>query len=298
MGISWCAFEVLPEPYNYIALGIILFLLAEPHFLVTIPIIGGFKDKNNFAMEIFGEVYGWRTVFIYFPGACLIVFGIFLIVDFKIATLLFLAVNFFHVNRQSSGVVKLSLISSGVASLELREIISRLLWAPSVLCFSVFVFQQMTGMVIDPGLSWVGFVLALTISMYACWYLSNGCGAAIMSHVTGSLIWLPGLVYEEVLPVIVLGVSMHYLQYLYLSIRVLNGQIHDSSSGKKSRVIGIVGWLIIGSAVMTTAAFNDQLMMAIAIPMFVQMYHFIVDSFLWRGSCPSIRANVVGYVNE
>ena len=131
---------------------IVMFLLAEPHFAMTIPLLYSYR-KNFRDKPIF---------FFYIP--ILIVFGsVYFVFRYSQPLFfIFLIANVYHVNRQSVGFLKLQ-ARYGLFLSKLYEI---LLHAMTFACLYVALFRKAHG--IDVAL--IFFTLAISIMFFASWY--------------------------------------------------------------------------------------------------------------------------------
>lgn len=282
--------------YSVWVLAAILFILAEPHFAITIPLVN-FSERKNFKAKVFGDEYDWGTLFVKLPLFSILIFLILALISFEIATLLFFFINFFHVNRQSSGILKLALRRGGQTNPSRKE--DYFVWITSIICISFFSLK-MAGIEISRNQQLFAIASHLFLTgVFTYWYIKDhqNFKDIILALWTSALMWTPAFFYEDVLPVLLLGVSMHYTQYLYLGFRVLKGQRNDPSFKLKRSPALILIWLVSASTVLTIAAiFEFDHRFFIIFPMCFQLYHFIVDAFLWRASTQEVRTNIMRHV--
>ena len=113
----------------------------------------------------------------------------------------------------------------------------------------------------------------------------------LLTLITGSLIFLPICFMEKPIHALVMGVTMHYSQYLVLTLKVHEGRKKDHEDkieGKNSfsyfsnfiLIISIYG--LVMSILAFAPNYDATLKNLIVIPLVGQMIHFYLDSFLWR----------------
>ena len=121
--------------------------------------------------------------------------------------------------------------------------------------------------------------------------------------VTGILIFYPVCFVSNPVHAIIMGVTMHYSQYLYLTNKVINRREIESQNFVKSNlfkykfVLTILVYSIIMS-VLSIFGKNDSetLSSLIIIPITGQMLHFYLDSQLWKFSESHNRENILKYL--
>jgi len=124
-----------------------------------------------------------------------------------------------------------------------------------------------------------------------------------LTMVTGVLIFYPVCFVSNPVHAIIMGVTMHYTQYLYLTNKVLNkreteGQYFRKINFFKSKfVLTIIIYSIIMS-ILSIFGKNDSefLSSLIIIPITGQMLHFYLDSQLWKFSERHNRENILKYL--
>ena len=124
-----------------------------------------------------------------------------------------------------------------------------------------------------------------------------------LTMVTGILIFYPVCFVSNPVHAIIMGVTMHYSQYLYLTNKVINKREIESQNFVKSNlfkykfVLTILVYSIIMS-VLSIFGKNDSetLSSLIIIPITGQMLHFYLDSQLWKFSESHNRENILKYL--
>ena len=69
-----------------------------------------------------------------------------------------------------------------------------------------------------------------------------GFSENFLTLVTGVLIFYPVCFVENPVHAIIMGVTMHYSQYLYLTTKVLKKRSVDNNSTKKTKFLGFISW--------------------------------------------------------
>ena len=124
-----------------------------------------------------------------------------------------------------------------------------------------------------------------------------------LTMVTGVLIFYPVCFVSNPVHAIIMGVTMHYSQYLYLTNKVLNKRENKIQYSNKINifknkfVLTIIAYSIVMS-VLSIFGKNDSefLSSLIIIPITGQMLHFYLDSQLWKFSESHNRENILKYL--
>ena len=104
---------------------------------------------------------------------------------------------------------------------------------------------------------------------------------------SGIIIFYPICFVDNPVHAIIMGVTMHYTQYLYLTHKVYKGRHKDQIiETSKSTYLGSI---IIYSVAMSILSLfgkssNEILNILIIVPIVGQMLHFYLDSQLWKFS--------------
>ena len=130
-----------------------------------------------------------------------------------------------------------------------------------------------------------------------------------MPILTGILIYLPILFFEDLATATAVGVGMHWCQYLaimwfkFIRKRDIAKTINISKKDHKN--IKFILFVFAYSLIMTSltiVGINYQTDMTIKynflylIPLSFQLYHFYIDGFIWKFSDPHIRKNVLPFM--
>ena len=118
---------------------------------------------------------------------------------------------------------------------------------------------------------------------------------------TGVIIFYPICFVNNPVHAILMGVTMHYSQYLVLTYKIIKNRELEIDKNKKSYYFIFV--TIFYSILMTTfslsGAINSELIKnLIAIPITAQILHFYLDSKLWKFSESHNRSAVLHYLKK
>ena len=244
---------------------LVMFLLAEPHFAMTIPLLYGYR--KNFSTQPY--------LYLVVPVTIIFVSAIFF---FKLPSLffvIFLLANIYHVNRQSVGFLKLQAkLPPTVATI--YEINLHLL---TFTCIYFSLVRNMNSV-----------ILAIVFLITSAFFMILVCKHLIKKWISlkqlfvitqGYLIFLPIVIFEDLLLAFAVGISIHYIQYLLISWDIL-------TKGFGFRLIPLLGILITYSIFSTGALSGvftqDRLSWIVFIPTVLQLLHFYYDGFIWKRS--------------
>ena len=127
-----------------------------------------------------------------------------------------------------------------------------------------------------------------------------------LTFLTGCLIFYPACFVMNPVHVILMGVTMHFTQYLYLTKHVQKSrveQLENSEKQKKTNIYSFLVIIIIYSVIMTlfssTGKLNDTFFKdLIIVPIIGQMLHFYIDSQVWKFSEKNNRENVLAHLKK
>ena len=271
----------------YLVLFTLLFL-AEPHFGATWPFL---IYKNNFSKIFDNKVY-----FIFLPLliVCFSILGFF---KFNyLFLLIFFAVNLFHVTRQSSGISKLYLKNKQETSYQINFI-----YLYGVFFFLIGILRFYIPIINAENILFVNILI--TISLFLCfiYYIYKfGLSSNIQTLITGCLIFYPICFVSNPIHGIIMGVTMHYTQYLALTYKITTKRLEDLTK-KIFLNYKFVSTIILYGIIMSLLSLSgknqsDMIKALIIIPLIGQMLHFYYDSLLWKFSDPHNRENVLRYI--
>jgi hypothetical protein len=248
---------------------LVMLLIAEPHFALTIPLLYGYR--SNF-----------KTNPTYYTLIPLLIIGLGSIIFFQMNNLfmlIFLVANIFHVNRQSGGFLMIQGKTPFIMKLP-YEISLHLF---TLVCLSFSLILQYHSVIL-------GFSLFLltNLTILIIFKLKNGFWPTIRQAIVmaqGYLIFLPLTIFSDILLAFAIGISIHYLQYLSIGWRVCKVGFGFS--------MGAVLFVICAYSVISTTALSgfitqDTTSIFILIPTMMQLLHFYYDSLIWRRKDPLI----------
>ncbi|MDC3027536.1 hypothetical protein OA180_00105 [Candidatus Pelagibacter sp.] len=269
---------------------ITLLLLAETHFAATWPF---FLAKSNI-----DHIKKDPLKLIFFP----ISITLFSIIGFFLFKSLFLMIffmaNVYHVTRQSFGVCKLYCKDN--LEIKFQEnyiyIFNFIFFIVAFLRFYMPVINE------DNIITLNIIILVLFVLVFITYIFRFGFNQNFLTFVTGVIIFYPTCFVTNPVHAIIMGVTMHYTQYLYLTKYVVTERNKEQVSRTKRNIFNNYFFIIIiYSIIMTSFSFfgnnsNINLNSLILIPIIGQMLHFYLDSQLWKFSFPHNRENVLKYI--
>ena len=284
---------IFPNYENYLIIATII-LLAEPHFGATWSI---FFNKSNY------QYYNRKPNIFYIGSFAVVFFSILGFFYFQnLFFLLFYGFNIYHVTMQSIGVCKL--YNKKTEEIQYQ---TSFIFISNILFFFFGLFRFYIPIINNQNiflLSSFTIILILIIFIYQLYKyrsLSNS-----LTTLTGSIIFLPILFVDKPIHAILLGVTMHYSQYIFISSKVYFGRNNNLSLFKdlkftkllKSKLfayLAIYG-LVMGFFTSFNQIGNEITKNLILIPLIGQMLHFYLDGFLWKFSEPHNREQTLKYL--
>ena len=266
-----------------------VFILAETHFGATWPF---FLNKSNSSY-----IKENKIPLIFFP-LIIVVLSLIGFIFFKPTFLLiFFAANIYHVTRQSFGICKL--YSKDKFDIKFQEIF---IYIFNFLFFLVGFFRFYFPIIPEIYLTILNLIIILSILLILIIYLLKfKKSQGIYTFFVGLIIFYPICFVNNPVHAIIMGVTMHYTQYLYLTFKVFKGRKKEGTI-KTSKFKYL--WIIIFySAIMSSLSLlgknsNEILNFFIIIPIIGQMLHFYIDSQLWKFSNPHNRENVYNFIKS
>ena len=266
-----------------------ILILAETHFGATWPF---FLDKVNTPY-----IKQKKIELIIIP----ILLTLFCIIGFfyfkYLFLLIFFAANMYHVTRQSYGIMNLYTKDP----LE-KTHYSNIIYVFNLLFFFIAFFRFYMPMINEDSLLILNFVIISTISV-VFWFEFKKFGFSenFLTLIAGVLIFYPVCFVSNPVHAVIMGVTMHYSQYLYLTSKVINKRNNENNLNKKSKMFSFLFIIIIYSLIMSILSIlgkNDSefLKSLIFIPITGQMLHFYLDSQLWKFSEQHNRENILKYL--
>ena len=268
---------------------ITLLLLAETHFGATWPF---FLAKSN--IEYIKKDY---LKLILFPFS-IIFFSIIGFFFFKsLFLMIFFMANIYHVTRQSFGVCKLYCKNNSEVSFQ-----ESFIYIFNFIFFIIAFFRFYIPVINEGSLILLNLIiLTLFASIFVTYVSKFGFTQNFLTFATGVVIYPTCFVVNPV-HAIIMGVTMHYSQYLYLTKYVVTERTKEQDKNPRRSIFKNYFFIIIiYSTIMTSFSYfgnntNVNLNSLILIPIIGQMLHFYLDSQLWKFSFAHNRENVLKYI--
>ena len=270
---------------------ITILLLAETHFGATWPFL---LNKVNF-----NYIKEKKVNFIIIPALIVLLsaIGFFFIKNFFL--LIFFTANVFHVTRQSFGVCKL--YCKNITEVHFQEFFIYLF---NILFFLVALFRFYLPIINESNLLHFNIIVLLILFSTFVFYMHKfKFTENFLTFCTGCLIFYPACFVSNPVHVILMGVTMHYTQYLYLTHKVYKGRVQEDSKFTLTNIffnryfLTIFLYAIIMSVLSIFGKTeNDFYKNLIVIPIIGQMLHFYLDSQLWKFSEKHNRLNVLSHI--
>ena len=252
-----------------------ILFLAETHFGATWPF---FLNKINYQYIIQKKIN-----LIIFP----IIIGVFCFFGFflfkNLFLLIFFAANVFHVTRQSFGIS--NLYSKNHLEKKFSQIFIYLF---NFLFFIIAFFRFYVPLISVNELLFLNLCIILLLIVICFIYLFKyRYSENFLIFLTGVIIFYPVCFVSNPVHAIIMGVTMHYTQYLYLTNKV-NLKRGDYSTTKNiffryNYIYIIILYSIIMSIFSILGKYEDSFLKSlIIIPITGQMLHFYLDSQLWK----------------
>jgi hypothetical protein len=270
--------------YENILIFATLLLLAEPHFGATWPF---FLNKSNLSLIKNNQIQ-------YIYGPILLVIFCFLGFFYMnyIFLFIFFALNIFHVTRQSVGICKL--YKNNENEIKYQEYI---IYIFNFLFFIIGIFRFYVPIINEGNIFITNFLILLSLVItFSIYYLMFKNLGNLFTLITGVIIFLPICFVDKPIHAIVMGVTMHYTQYLALTYKVLvKRKLENTPSlNSKFNFFGIKNYnflliiIIYGTFMALLSAgssnSNELFKSLLVIPITGQILHFYLDAYLWKFS--------------
>ena len=272
-----------------------ILLLAETHFGATWPFL---LDKTNSSY-----LNEHKISLIIIPTLIIILSlaGYFLIN--KLFLLLFFASNMYHVTRQSFGVCKL--YCNEINENKFQEIS---IYLTGFIFFLIGFFRFYSPVIKEQNLLSLNIIIGIFFIILCFYYLIKfKYSENFLVFLTGCLIFYPMCFVSNPIHAIIMGVTMHYTQYIYLTWSVCNlrKKSHYNNNSQTSTNKLYNYFLVISEYAVIMAGFSlfrkaddTFLQHLIVIPIVGQMLHFYLDSKLWKFSEKYNRDNTLFYLKK
>jgi hypothetical protein len=274
---------------------ITILLLAETHFGATWPF---FLNKVNYPFIKSNSV---NLITLPFMIIILSLLGFFFIKE--LFFLIFFAANMYHVTRQSFGIGKL--FCNDENEKKYQEVI---IYVISFIFFFVGFFRFYLPVIDHTNLIYLNIaIVIILLSFFTLYIFKFGFSENFLSFVTGCMIFYPISFVENPVHAIIMGVTMHYTQYLYFTYNVFKLRNTNSKVSKKvfftNKIYNYLGIIVIYSIIMSGLSLfgkYDEIYLRnlIIIPIIGQMLHFYLDSKLWKFSEKHNRDNTLIHLKK
>ena len=297
--ISYYILTIYLPSYNSLLFFIYLFILGETHFGATWLF---FLYPNNRKWVLKNKYYS-----IYIPLIVITALVILSIRSINLVLLLILLYNFFHVTRQSIGIIKIYANSNSNIKIEISYV-----YIINILCATVGLFRFIIPLnIVNNNLFIISCsIILLSISYYILFIFRTYKKYDLYftaSVLTGMYLYTPLLFANTIQDAFAMGVGMHYSQYLALVIPINMRRLSHNELGQKFNIFNnrksksilftILSYLFLYSGVMVALTFSKNYSnYYYLIPVFFQLAHFYFDSFVWRFSNKHIKSNVGKYI--
>ena len=277
-----------PSLENFLIITTIL-LLAEPHFGATWPFFINKINQEYISNNKFLLIKIPIIIFI------LCIFSFFLIKNLFL--LIFFGFNIYHVTRQSFGIAKL--YSNNPIELKNTEFI---IYFWNIIFFFVGLLRFYYPLIITESVNMLNIFIIFILSINFLYYLIKfKFTQNFLILFTGVIIFYPICFVNNPVHAILMGVTMHYSQYLVLTYKITKNRELEIDKNKKNYYFIFV--TIFYSILMTTfslsGAINSELIKnLIVIPITAQILHFYLDSKLWKFSESHNRSAVLHYLKK
>jgi hypothetical protein len=270
--------------YENILIFSTLLLLAEPHFGATWPL---FLNKSNL-----DEIKNNKIQYIYGPIALVIFcFLGFFYINY-IFLFFFFALNIFHVTRQSFGICKLYKTNENEIKYQenIIYVFNFLFFVVGIFRFYVPIINESNIFIINMGIL---SVLAITFIIY---FIKFKNIENLLTLITGVIIFLPICFVDKPIHAIVMGVTMHYTQYLALTYKISSKRNLEKMTTESSKfnffgiknykfiLIVIIYGIFMALLSASSSSSNELFKSLLVIPITGQILHFYLDAYLWKFS--------------
>ena len=265
-----------------------ILILAETHFGATWPF---FINKVNYTFIKENKIFLILLPLLLFIF-CII--GFFFFKNFFL--LIFFAANVFHVTRQSYGVM--NLYTQDVVQ---KKVYSNLIYIFNSIFFLIAFLRFYIPVIKTENLLLLNSAIIISLAFIFLRYLIKfKFSENYLTMITGVIIFYPVCFVSNPVHAIIMGVTMHYSQYLYLTGKVIKKRSLELGQKKndfKGFLIVILSYSLVMS-ILSIFGKNDSELLKnlIFIPIAGQMLHFYLDSQLWKFSISHNRENILKYI--
>jgi len=276
---------------------ITILLLAETHFAATWPFL---IDRVNYPF-----IRKNRISLIFFPVIIIILSTLGFFIVKKLFLLIFIAANMYHVTRQSFGIGKLYCLND-----QEKKYQENLIYLINFIFFVIGFLRFYIPIINENNFVYVNVAVVLVLMILSFIYLFRfGFSENFLIFLTGCLIFYPICFLQNPVHAIIMGVTMHYTQYIYFTYKVcdlrnhLNENVKDKKQMFSNKIYNYLVIIILYSIIMTGLSLfgkyeNSTLKNLILIPIIGQMLHFYLDSQLWKFSDKYNIDNTLIYLSK
>ena len=250
---------------------LVMLLLAEPHFAMTIPLLWGYR-------ELFRKE---KIYFVHIPLLLVCCSSVLFFTSISLYSYLFLLANVYHVNRQSRGM----LIIQGKADLKTANFYEFTL---HLTCLLVFLSRTLLGP--SPFFGFIALFLITGVLLISLWFSSipkENLHKKFFIALQGYLIFLPAILFDDILLAFAVGISIHYLQYLAISFPVCKKSFGFSIA---PLILFLIAYSMLSTGALSGFFTSENFSLIVFIPTTLQLLHFYYDGFIWRKSNTRVRA--------
>jgi hypothetical protein len=242
-----------------------------------------------------------KNLFFYLP-VLIVLFSIIGFFYFKKEFLLFFFLaNIFHVTRQSVGISKLY-----VPNFNEKKFQENLIYFFNILLFFVGFFRFYIPLIHSNDVFYLNIFLFIILFIICVIYIYRfKLGENIYTLITGLLIFFPIGFVDKPVHAILMGVTMHYSQYLILTY-VINRRRNISTTKKSlptvftpvKKFFFIIFLYSLFMSIMSLTSKSSFLFLQqlVLIPIIFQNLHFYFDGLLWRFSKTENRINTLSFL--
>ena len=268
---------------------ITILLLAETHFGATWPFFLNKVNLNYISQNKLSLVFTPMILTLF----CVV--GFFYFKNFFL--LIFFAANVYHVTRQSFGIMNLY-----TKNIEEKKYYSNTIYIFNFIFFFIAFFRFYMPIIENNHLLLLNLLIIILMLISITPQIKKfGYSENTLTLITGVLIFYPVCFVSNPVHAIIMGVTMHYSQYLFLTSKVMNKRSKEDTAHKKNYLTSF--WVVVGvyaiiMSVLSIFGKNDSefLKNLIFIPITGQMLHFYLDSQLWKFSVEHNRNNILRHL--
>ena len=152
-------------------------------------------------------------------------------------------------------------------------------------------------------------VSLLVLIIFIVYVIRFGFSQNFFTFITGCIIFAPICFVDNPVHAIIMGVTMHYSLYIYLTYFIYKKREEEDFEHQKQKLFGINYYkyfftisiyAIIMSILSLSRMFDTTVILKnlLIIPIMGQMLHFYLDSQLWKFSEAHNRSAVLKYIKQ